>query len=252
MIALQITGLKELQADLKDFSQRRMNAAVATALTRTARKVEDEWKKQISANIDRPTPLTQRATMVMQATAQTLVATVMLKDRARGLSPDQYLSPHEVSGQRFLKKFEQALAKSGAMPEGYFVVPGRAAVLDGYGNVSRSQITHVIAQLGMDYSPGYQRTISKSTTKRMNTAQKHGRKYVSVLPQYAKQFKVSPGIYEMQPDGSRKAVFVFKRSTTYRKRLSLMERGAEVATKVVQQEFDKAIAESLARLSAKR
>lgn len=252
MIALQITGLKELQADLKDFSQRRMNAAVATALTRTARKVEDDWKKQINANIDRPTPLTQRATLVKQATAQTLVATVMLKDRAKGLSPEQYLSPHEVSGQRFLKKFEQALAKAGAMPAGYFVVPGKAAVLDGYGNVSRSQITHVITQLGMDYSPGYQRTISKSAAKRIATAQKHGRKYASVLPAQAKQFKVSPGIYEMQPDGSRKAVFVFKRSTTYRKRLSLMERGAEVATKVVQQEFDKAISQSLARLAAKR
>lgn len=250
-IDLQITGLKELQNDLKDFSQRRLNAAVATALTRTAREVEKVFTKSIASNIDRPVKRTSESVFVKPATANSLVAEVGLKNRMQGTSPSQYLPQHEFAGSRLLKKFEQALIKSGAMPQGYFVVPGRSAVLDAYGNVSRGQITHVITQLGADYSPGYQQTISKSTKKRMGTAQKHGRKYVSVHPINARKFKVSPGIYELQPDGSRKAVFLFKSSVNYKKRLNLIGDGEKTAKQIFDAEFEKAINESKARLIAR-
>ena len=248
-IKLDIKGLKEIQADLKDFSERRMKAVAATTLTRTAREVEKVFSKSIAHGIDRPVKRTTESVVVKQATASSLVAVVRLKDRLAGLAPAQYMPQHEFAGSRLLKKFEQALVKSGAMPAGYFVVPGRTATLDAHGNVSRAQITHVITQLGADYSPGYQQTISKKTKKRMQTAAKHGRKYVSVHSSEARKFKVSPGIYEMQADGSRKAVFLFKTAVQYRKRLNMVGDGEVKAKEVFDAEFTKALSESKARLA---
>jgi hypothetical protein len=251
-VKLEITGLKELQDSLKGFSDRRMSAVVATALTRTARSIEASWSKTINSTIDRPTERTKKSVFVKKASASSLVAEVGLKDTMNGMTPQKYLSPHEFSGSRLLKKFEQALVKSGAMPAGYFVVPGRSAELDAHGNVSRAQITHVITQLGADFSVGYQQTISKKTDKRLKTAAKHGRKYVSVHPNQARKFKVSAGIYELQPDGSRKAVFLFKSAVSYRKRLSLIEEGKSLAEKTMKVEFDKAFSESYAKLLVKQ
>ncbi len=224
-IKIEVTGLKQLQATMKDISTRRMNAIVSTTLTRTAWDVANKWQKSIDSTIENPTPRTQKAVLVKQAKVTELVAEVRLKDVMRGLAPQAYLAPHEFAGERMLKKFEHALVKAGAMPSGYFVVPGHAAKLDSYGNVTRGQITHVITQLGMDYSPGYQRTISKSAAKRMATATKHGRLYVAVQPADAKRFKVSPGIYERQADGKQKI------------------------DQVIQAQFSRAFNESMARLA---
>jgi hypothetical protein len=41
-LSITATGLRELRAELKDFSDRRFAAACATALTRTASKVRDD------------------------------------------------------------------------------------------------------------------------------------------------------------------------------------------------------------------
>jgi hypothetical protein len=253
MLSIQVSGLKEVLADLRDMSERRVKAAAATALTRTAREVEKRWQTDIRTSIDRPTKRTLESTVVRQATAQRLVAEVKLKDSvSRGQSPAEYLAPHETGSQRFLKKFERALVASGAMPSGYFVVPGKAAVLDGYGNVSRAQIVQVIAQLGAEYSPGYQRVISKNTQKRMARAARLGRAYVAVQPGTdAKRQRVSPGIYERMANGDRKAVFLFKRSVTYRRRLSLIQLAEKEASQMVQREFTRAIDESRAKMLAK-
>ena len=43
MIKIEVTGLKGLQAQFKDFSERRMNAALATGLTLAAKRVSQDW-----------------------------------------------------------------------------------------------------------------------------------------------------------------------------------------------------------------
>ena len=251
-IRIEIKGLKELQSNLKDFSERRMKAVVATALTRTAKTVSANWQSEINRDIDRPTARTQRATGFTGANAARLEASVFLKDRMQGTAPATYLAPQELGGGRLLKKFEQALVSSGAMPQGYMTVPGRHAELDGYGNVSRGQLVAVIRALGQEYSPGYERVISKSAGKRLAAQARHGRRYVAVSVRESGKHRVKPGIYERMPDGHRKAIFVFKRSVNYKKRLSLMDRAAmaEIGA-IAQAEIDRALQESLARLAAK-
>lgn len=249
-INIQVTGIKELQRDLKDFSERRVKAVVATALTRTAAQTRKIWQNQINTVVQGPTPLTSKAVVFKGAKADKLEASVSLAKGGGRANPSEYLRPQEFGGGRNVKKFERALISAGAMPSGYITVPGSAAKLDSFGNVSRGQLVDVIRALGSQYSPGYQRVISKSTNKRLAAQARSGRQYIAVSPADAKRFKVSAGIYERMADGSRKAIFLFKNGVTYRKRLGLLDRVADIE-RTLQAEVSKAIEQSAARLAAK-
>ena len=251
MFKIEITGLDALRKELDQFSERRINATVSTTLTRTAKRLAESWQKQIDQAIDRPTARTARAVSFTGAQANRLEAHVFVKDSMQGTPPAAYLVHHERSGARLVKKFEKALISSGAMPAGYVTVPGRHAAIDSYGGISRGLIVAVIAQLGADYSPGYQRVISKSAERRLARQKKLGKTYIAVSPDQAKRVNVSPGIYERMPDGSRKAVFLYQRTTNYRKRIGLIESGQRDAGSIVQQEFSRAMDQSLARLQAR-
>lgn len=251
-IKVDIKGLDEFRDGLKDFSDRRMKAVVATALARTAKAVSVKWQQQINTTIDGPTSRTQAAAAFTGANAGKLQASIFLKDHMQGTAPAAYLAPQEFGGGRLLKKFEQALVSSGAMPRGFLTVPGRHAELDGNGNVRRSVLVAVIRALGQDYSPGYQQVISANTKRKLAAQARHGKKYVAVSVRESGKHRVKPGIYERMADGSRKALFLFKSAVSYKKRLSLVDRAAVAQIEdMAQKEIDRALHESLARLSAK-
>lgn len=252
MLTFKLQGLAEMRAALTEFSDRRFRAAVSTSLTRAAREMKADWQQQIDRRIDRPIARTQVATVFTSATAATLQSEVRVKDQMAGTPPATYLNPQERSGGRTAKKFEAALQASGAMPRGYITVPGRGAQLDAYGNVSRSQIIAIIAALGTNYSPGYARVISKSTSKRLATLTRRGKQYISVHPDDAKSLGVSPGIYERSGDNSMRAVFLFRRAVRYRKVLDLEALAAKEGPRIVGEEFSRAVAESFARLRAQQ
>jgi hypothetical protein len=251
-ITVDTRELDALRRNIAGFSERRMRAVVATALTRTVKRAQGSWGQQLAGEIDRPTARTVGAAGMRGARADNLEAEVFLKDQAVGVAPAQYLKPQLFGGSRVLKKFEQALISSGAMPRGYLAVPGRGAQRDGYGNVSRAQLVAVIRSLGQDYSPGYQQVISKSTARRLQSQAKHGRKYIAFLPANAKRVGVSPGIYERMPDRRLVAVFLYKNQVTYKRLLRLVDREAIAAIEQdLKQETDRALAESLQRLQAR-
>lgn len=245
-IDVKVTGIEQLR-DVFGFSERRTNAAIATALTRTAKAVAVGWQKQIDQRVDRPTARTQKATRFEGAKANDLTAVVALKEQQPGTPVGTYLRPQERAGDRHIKKFEKALVNSGAMPSGWITVPGKGAILDAHGNVSRAQIVAVLSQLGRDYSPGYKRVIPKSIEKRLETQKKHGRRYIAVRPGTT----ISPGVYERLRDGSLKMVFAFKSRVSYRARLTLEKDSAGMVQRTFDQELDRAASESLARMQAK-
>lgn len=245
------SNIDEVRKQFAEFSDRRFNAAMATALTRTARAVGQEWTQQLSARLDRPTPATTRSVLVKRAenTAATLEAEVFLRNEARtpgAVAPAQWLAEHELGGQRRVKKFEAALQAQGSMPRGWKATPGPAARLDGYGNVSRSQIIQVIAQLGAQFSPGYQRVISANAARRAARAVQSGRAYVAILP--GNSAKLTPGVYE-RVGRTVRAVFWYVPAASYRKRLDLVGSGRANAGVLFQREFERAVAESAARLA---
>ena len=249
MIKIEITGLKELQDQFLDFSQRRMSAALSTGLTRAAKRLSQDWQEQINSTVDRPIARTRSATLFRGASAASLTSEVKLKDQMTGLAPAVYLAPQEWGGSRLVKKFERALIASGAMPRGYVTVPGKHAQRDGYGNVTRSLIIAVISQLGRDYSPGYQQVISKNADRRLASQVRRGRRYIAIQPGTP---RVSPGIYERMADGSLNAVFLYRRDVTYGKRLTLIERGQQLGAQFATEEISRAMSDSMARLQARR
>jgi hypothetical protein len=247
---IKLDGIDQWRGVLEGFSDRRIRAVQATALTRTARDIEGEWLGDIFAAIDRPTGATARAVSVKQATARDMVAEVFIKDRpvrADAPAPVDWLAPQEEGGQRYLKKFERALIAQGSMPAGHKVVPGPFATLDGYGNISRSQIVQVITQLGAAFSPGYQRVISSTLGKRLATAKRHGREYVAINKR--QRGGLALGIY--QRDGrALLPVFMFVSVVTYRKTLDLQQTARSLGPTRVVSQIERAIGEHITRLTA--
>jgi hypothetical protein len=245
------SGFEELKNSLAGFSDRRFRATIATALTRTAKKGAQIWQGEITQSVDRPTARTQSATSFTGANANNLQATIFVKDKLSGTAPDAYLQPLVKGGSRMIKKFEQALVNSGVMPAGYVTVPGRAAPRDSYGNITRSLIIQVIAQLGSDYSPGYRRVISTSVAKRLARQKKLGKTYIVVQPGEERKYKTDAGIYLKAPDGRRLAMFLFKRSVRYGRTVDLMGRGTEQVQQLFENEMNIAMKESIEALIKK-
>ena len=248
-----LVGATQAIGTLQGFSSRRLGAALATALTRTANALQPVWRQELERKLDKPTPGTLAAVRTSRATAATLRAELFVRDQGAKLgtmTPAQWLGPQEVGGGRYVKKFERALMAQGAMPAGAKVVPGKGARLDAYGNISRGQITQVLNQLGQDLSPGYARTISKSATKRLESARRSGRTYVAFARPVG---RIKPGVYQRSGPGGRLLVpvFFYVSAVSYRKRVDLAGVAQEQAPKVLTREALRALDEHRARLLAK-
>lgn len=248
MLKIDVTGLNRLRDELRGFSERRLQAAAATALTRTARKIASEWQRELESSFDRPTRATTSSVQVKMATAAAPVAEVSIKAQAGKASPAEWLSPHERGGARSIKKFEQALQAQGAMRRGTYAVPGPAAKLDAYGNVSRGQLVQVIAQLGASFSPGYARVISPSAARRAAKAKAKGRAYIA-FP--VREGGRPAGVYERTRDGKLAAVFWFVTRAQYGKRLSLVDKAKSQAPAILAEEMERALTDSAGRLAAR-
>lgn len=249
-VTVKMAGLQELRTELAGFSERRLKAATATALTRTAKQVSKLWQNEINTRLDKPMLFTQRAVRFEGAKADKLSAKVALKDvsSSGGMSQSEYLQQHEYGGGRLVKKFERALIASGAMPGGYITVPGRGVERNAYGNVSRSTIIAVIAHLGANYSAGYRRVISSDPRKRAKSQARRGRSYF-VMP--VGNGSVSPGVYVRLPLGDMQMVFAFKKMVSYSRKLTLQSSADQEVPVIFREEFDRAIRESMARLRAR-
>lgn len=125
---------------------RQVPYAVARAINATAKDSLEAIKREMISVFDRPTPYTLNAFRIQYATKQNWTAIVEPKNRAANAIPaDKYLAPEIEGGSRNLKRFERALVAVGAMPQGYRAVPGAAAQLDAYGNMSRGQIVQILS-----------------------------------------------------------------------------------------------------------
>ncbi|HYC00365.1 MAG TPA: hypothetical protein VEC57_14605 [Candidatus Limnocylindrales bacterium] len=239
-MTVSVTGLKEAQEKMRGkFSARAVASVAAATLNRTVADLAKGWGEQLKTRLDRPTSATRNAPRFKRAQVNDLTAEVYIRDQGGGTPPAVWLAPEEFGGARRLKKFEQALQNQGALPPGHYVVPGPAAKLDAFGNVARSQIVQVIAQLGAKLSPGYQRVISPSAAKRAARATSLGRAYFAMPP----SVKGLPGgIYERRQK-KPVAVFYFVRSVSYRPRTELLGYAKRHAAASFARGFEKSWAE---------
>lgn len=257
LITTDIKGMKELQASLAGFSDRRMQAAIATALTRTAMQVREQVRAKMSSVFDRPTPYTLNSLFVRTATADKLQASVWVKDDSAttkgGTAATKYLLPQIDGGQRRAKRFERALQMAGALPQGWCVVPGPGAKLDSYGNVSNGQIIQILSQLRITLTAGHTRNMPLPTKgnerKVINAQRKAGGRYFVIKPGTK---GAKPGIYRREFIGNNiTPIAMFVRAPSYAARFDFDAIAAGIANERLQPNLDSAIAESVGRLAAR-
>lgn len=149
MIKVEATGLQDRLAELTDLERNQLPFATALALTETAKKVKERLEGEMRTVFDRPTLYTLNSLRLFPATKQKLVARVWMKNEADKAAPaTKWLTPQVYGGGRDDKRSEKLLRAKGVLPEGKYIVPGRDAKLDGFGNIGRGQLQKIIAGLG--------------------------------------------------------------------------------------------------------
>lgn len=237
--------------------------AMVVTLTHTAQDVEAAENKEIERWVKpEPTRYTRNALYMTPAKLAKPVATVGLKDgfatRAPGTPHVNFLGPNIEGGGRRVKALEKLLQLSGHMPSGWFAVPGKAARLDQYGNVSRGQITQVLSQLRLQLVAGSsrnqplrQRALARGGAltkeqKAINAARQ--RAFARAGGQFfvikQGESKALPGVYQRQVLGKKvfgparrfpQAVFIFVSRATYRRRFDW----EQVADRTIEERLDR-------------
>jgi hypothetical protein len=177
-IDIKVQGIKELQANLKDFSERRVRSTVATAMTKTAVAVRNELQSKMDSALDRPIGYTRRNLRYTAATAKGLQATVGFDivanqdmygkvtgytDMGRAQTPvGKYMKDQIEGGPRRDKRFEIALRRVGILPAGWFAVPGERAKIDAFGPLPAGKVLWPEAALAPTTKTGTTKTAAKS------------------------------------------------------------------------------------------
>lgn len=263
MFKIEVTGLEGLRKELEQFSERRLNAAVATAMTRTAVQVRSVVQAHAGAVFDRPTPYTLRQLRYTAATAQRPVAVVgfdidAVQDvfgnvvryqaaKAGSTPAGKYLQFQAEGGQRNAKRFEVALQAAGVLPKGYVVTPGQGAKIDAYGNVSRGQIIQVLSQLRIQLVAGTNRSSTGNARKRIAAQRKAGGQFF-VAPVGG---RLQPGVYQRELLGRNiTPMFIFVQGARYRRRFDFYGVAERKAAAVLDGEMRRAVQESAGRMAA--
>jgi hypothetical protein len=238
--------LDRMLARLDALQKRELPYATAVALSRTAQDVKAAEVLEIGQVFDRPTPWTSGGVFMKGATTIDPHAFVWLKDEAgKGTPADRFLAAEVYGGARLPKRFELALIYAGAMPKGMFAVPGAAAKLDSYGNMSAGQIVQILSQLRAQRTGGYESRIggaSKDAKKLARAVKKQGYRIFVINKTHG---KLVPGVwarYQFSRGSAVKPLLIFvNKAPQYRKRFPFFE----VAERVAAAEFPGRLAQAL-------
>lgn len=241
MLRIDASSLREQVEELNDLEREQLPFATALALTRTAESVEEFLVGQMRTRFDRPTPYTLNSLRVFPATKTKLVARVWMKDEAVKAAPaTKWLSPEIYGGQRNDKRAEVMLRAKGILPDGKFVVPGKGAKLDRYGNISRGQLTQALSGVGGFTEQGYDANATGSARSRRKG---NARRYFVMFDGDRKPL----GIAERTGNGRDKLsiLLAFVARPSYRKAFPFHELAEQHAEAQLPGQFRAAIAEAM-------
>jgi hypothetical protein len=236
-----------LQALLTN-AEKQVRFATAVALTKTAKIAEGDVTQAMQQVFDRPTRWALRATRVIPATKQRLIAQLWLKDR-RGLpqgKDSNFLVPQVFGGPRGRKAYETRLMQVGWLRSNEFTVPSRDLPLDSNGNVPVGVIRSILSQAKAAGGLGFNSNASNSQRSR-RTVQRAGTYFVS-----RGQSTGNPlprGIYQRVRMGSgwgtRLVLLIVQGKPMFKQRLRLGQIADRAVDRHFQQQFDQAYANAL-------
>lgn len=222
---MQLSIQHDLARAAKDIRALGKQGALAQklALLRTGYDVREAEYEEMRSVFDRPTRYTLNSIYVDTKTRGGSEVLIGVKDDAISTSltrtaATRYLSAEIDGGSRSVKRFEKRLQLDGAMQKGWYVVPGKFARLDAFGNLSRGQITQLLSQLTVTKTSGY--TAGITPRSRKAAIKRAGGSFVA-LPNG--RGKLLPGIYQVRDTAfghtTPKPIVIFVRQVHYRRRL---------------------------------
>lgn len=149
MFKVEASGMTDGLKELTNIERNQIPYATKEALNATCGLIEEAIETEMKSVFDRPTPYTLSSLRTIYATKQKLEARVWIKDEADGAAPaTRWLAPEVYGGQRQDKRTESLLKARSILSDGQYVVPGRDAKLDSYGNLGRGQLQKILSGLG--------------------------------------------------------------------------------------------------------
>lgn len=232
-----------------------VNTASREALNRTAEWGETDVRREMRKVFDNPVPFTLRSLRVFYASASKPEAVLWFRQRHQD-ADKLWARPQISGGQRDLKPMELRLQRIGIMPKGWFIVPGDAAPLDAYGNMSPGEISRILNVLGSYTESGFNKA-NIGTRKRLRKGNEkkgvYGFEYWVNPVGSTTARHLLPGVYRRVYTSfgtSLKPMMIFVERARYRARLNFFG----VVNTTVQTrfpvEFDKALRSLIATGSA--
>ena len=242
-ISIQVTGLKEAQAQL-GAQARQATYAASRALTSTAYAINERLRKDMASTFKGgATAYTLRAFSVTKADKATLTATVALRTDTQGaaLAYNKALGHLFTGGPRKYKKLEGWLRGRRLLPAGLTIAPGAGMPVDSYGNMRRAALTEMLGVIGAQLTnlQVYRRTGAGKAQKAVG--------YFVILP--GSKGGHHPGIYKRMQTGTSSAItpmVLYVNPANYRKFIDLDKLGREVVAQKFQPAFDAELARALA------
>lgn len=242
-VSIQITGLKEVQAQL-GAQAKQATFAASRALNTTAYAINDRLKKDMASTFKGgATAYTLRAFSVTKADKATLTATVALRTDTQGaaLAYNKALGHLFTGGPRKYKKLEGWLRGRRLLPAGLTIAPGAGMPVDSYGNMRRAALTEMLGVIGAQLTnlQVYRRTGAGKAQKAVG--------YFVILP--GSKGGHHPGIYKRMQTGTSSAItpmVLYVNPANYRKFIDLDKLGREVVAQKFQPAFDAELARALA------
>lgn len=231
-------------AHLNALERKQLPFAYSLAVNRTAKLVKQAEIDKMRAVFDRPTPYTLNSLLIKRGTKANPTAKVWLKDQSyagKGIGAEKYLLPQIDGGSRQHKRFEKALQGVGAMPKGYYCIPGKFAQMDNYGNWSRGQIVKILSFFRAFHQSGHTANMTEASRRRLarGTKKKRGYTFVAIGK---RQGRRRPGIYQILADGKHwRPIALFVRRAGYSKRFPYFETAEHTIDREFPEQMRKAI-----------
>lgn len=251
VVRAKIDGLDAVQASLRGLADGKIKVAARAALNDAAFIGKKETEKRIAEAFDRVTPWIAKSVRYVKAKGEKLESSIDFDawGNKTGVTAAKVLSAEIYGGQRRHKRHELALQRLGILPDGMFIVPGEAAQMDGYGNMSASQIRQIISWFNageMTAGSTQNMTDKRRSNLRKGSMRKgrvtNGFEYFVVQPGQRREFqrhnggkgthKMQPGIYQrifLGHGTAIKPVMIFVKSPAYKQRLDFYRIAGDAA-----------------------
>jgi hypothetical protein len=277
-IRVDTSGLDVIAARLRGLSDKKIRVAMVAALNDAAYAGQQAGKREIASVFDRPTPFISRSPVYFKAglagrsvrvpgafdisgkglsvqlSSDRIEAVVDLSGEGnkQGVSPDQVLYAQIHGGARRHKRHEVALQRVGILPAGMGIVPGDAAKLDQFGNMSSGQIVQIIAWFSGFGEQGYKENMTdKTRTAKGRDNKRTGIRGFQYFALQQKRGKLLPGVYQRIDTGfgsAVKPVMIFVRMPQYKRRFDFYGVTRKAAEAKFAQSFPRYLSQMLKEL----